>query len=44
MDGYIIEYSYGGILYSSENDTTATHIHVDESPMHTEQKKQDTEE
>lgn len=44
MDEYIIEYSYSGILYSSENDSTATRIHVVESPMHTEQKKQDTEE
>lgn len=36
MDEYTIEYSYSAILYGSENDTTATYIRVDESPMHTE--------
>lgn len=36
MDEYIIEWSYSRIQYSSENDTTATHIHVDESPTHIE--------
>lgn len=39
---YIVGYSYSRIWYNSENDTAYTYP-CDESPVHTEWKKQDTE-